>query len=531
MEKKYGNINLSDRGDYRMNHIFLVKNYLIENERNVNAVVRWFPLVFLILCPAVLIAGQAGLVSFTTSALVKICIGIVLLSVLPLVFSHYSYDEAKNRLVSFCVLEFFICVLACSDVVQIRIAYLFVPLISLLYVDSGVYVHTARNCFIAMLVAELSRFIYKYQESLRADGRYQADYMAFVAIVLEYLLIAFLLYYILQRFEEMIASGYKIENRGDGTFSTAAAAISEQIAEGYNTKGLFLDVVHRVEAMTQGQGKKFVSVIDDELPGQMKGDPEKIRLALINLLSDIVQFTEKGEVEFEVSYEKGITPKKGQDITIVCKIRCQEDISEDLRYGNALGFALGKNMIQKLNGMILNKSGGNPFTTYYIISFRQTVDGEETIRQMRSARKREQDLLIAESRKKAENLMYVKAGKALIVDDNEMNQKLVAAILKSYGLDSVCVSTGDEAVKMVQTKEYNLMILDYMMPVKGGLQIAKEIRQLGDPYFEELPLIAMTSNNTEESKAMFYDNRFAEVISKPIKEDELRLAIALCMCL
>jgi len=70
-----------------------------------------------------------------------------------------------------------------------------------------------------------------------------------------------------------------------------------------------------------------------------------------------------------------------------------------------------------------------------------------------------------------------------------------------------------------------------MMPVKGGLQIAKEIRQLGDPYYEELPLIAMTSNNTEESKMMFYDNRFAEVISKPIKEDELRLAIALCMCL
>ncbi len=514
-----------------MNHIFLVKNYLIENERTVNDMIRWFPLVFLIMCPAVFIMNQAGLIECELSFLVGICIGIVVLCVFPLVFSRYSYNESWNRTVCLVIIEFFVCVLAVSEVIDVTIMYAFVPLLALLYVDPAVFVHTARNCFISMLLVEVGKLIYKYQISIKQDIPYQGNYMALVALVIEYVLIMFALYYLLQHFETMISSGYKIQNRGDGTFAIAASVMQEQVEESYNTKGLFLDVAHRVESMTQGQSKKFVSVIDDELPGQLKGDQEKIKLALINILSDFIQYTETGEVQFEVSYEKGITPKKGQDITVVCKIRCEQDLSEDLRYGNALGFALGKNMIQKLNGVILNKSGGNPYVTNYVISFRQMVDGAETIRQMRSSRKREQDMLIAESRKKAENLMYVKAGKALIVDDNEMNQKLVAAILKSYGLDSVCVSSGDEAVEVVQSKEFNLIILDYMMPVKGGLQIAKEIRQLGDKYFEELPLIAMTSNNTEESKMMFYDNRFAEVISKPIKEDELRLAIALCMCL
>ncbi len=514
-----------------MNHIFLVKNYLIDNERKVNEIFRWIPLVFLIMCPAIFIMNQAGMIEYELSFLVGVCIAIVILCVFPLVFSRYSYNEMWNRCICLTIIECFICVLAVSEVIDITILYAFVPLLSLLYVDPSIFIHTARNCFIALLVVEIGKFVYKFQMSIKNDMLYQADYMAFVALVLEYLLLMFVLYYLLQHFESMIASGYKIENRGDGTFATAASVIQEQVEDSYNTKGLFLDVTHRVESMTQGQAKKFVSVIDDELPGELKGDPEKIKLALINILSDFVQYTEKGEVYFEVSYEKGITPKKGQDITVVCKVHCAEDLSEDLRYGNALGFALGKNMIQKLNGVILNKSGGHPYTTHYVVSFRQMVDGAETIRQMRSNRKREQDLLIAESRKKAENLMYVKAGKALIVDDNEMNQRLVAAILKSYGLDSVCVSSGDEAVEVVQSKEFNLIILDYMMPVKGGLQIAKEIRQLGDPYYEEIPLIAMTSNNTEESKMMFYDNRFAEVISKPIKEDELRLAIALCMCL
>ena len=514
-----------------MNHIFLVKNYLVENERKVNDILRWFPLVFLIICPALFVMNQAGMMDYEISFLVGMCIGIVILCIFPLVFSRYSYNETWNRCINLSILEFFICVLAMTEVVDIKIMYVFVPMLAILYVDPAVYISTVRNCAIVMVLVEIGKLVYEFQLSIKQDVTFRVDYMAFIALVLEYALICVAMYYLLQHFETMISSGYKIENRGDGTFATVASVIQEQVEESYNTKGLFLDVAHRVNAMTQGQTKKFVYTIDDELPGQLKGDPEKIKLALINILSDFVQYTEKGEVLFEISYEKGITPKKGQNITVVCKIHCEQDLSEDLRYGNALGFALGKNMIQKLNGVILNKSGGNPYCTSYVVSFQQMVDGAETIRQMRSSRKREQDMLIAESRKKAENLMYVKAGKALIVDDNEMNQKLVAAILKSYGLDSICVSSGDEAVEVVQSKEFNLIILDYMMPVKGGLQIAKEIRQLGDKYYEELPLIAMTSNNTEESKMMFYDNRFAEVISKPIKEDELRLAIALCMCL
>nr|MBQ8253449.1 response regulator [Lachnospiraceae bacterium] len=515
-----------------MNHTLLVKKYLTDNERKINNILRWFPLAFLIMCPALLIASQAGALLFDLSFWIKMCIVIAVLCVFPSVFVHYSYNEMINRCVCLSVIEVFICLIAVIDAFNISLAFVLVPLISTLYLDRSVFVHTARNCFLVMLALKLGVFVYRYQESIKKDIAYEADYMAFVALALEYIIIVVALYFTVQWFEDMVSSGYKLQNRGDGTYTTAAAVIQEQMnEESYNTKGLFLDVGHRVESLIRGKNKKFEMNIDDQLPSQFKGDPERIKLALINILSDFVQFTENGKVTMDVTYEKGITPKKGQNITMVCKIQSSQDLSEDLRYGNALGFALAKNMIQKMDGILLNKSGGSPYLTSYIVSFQQMVDGGETISQMRASHKREQEMLIADSRKKAENLMYVKAGKALIVDDNEMNQKLVAAILKSYGLDSVCVSSGDEAIEVVQSKEFNLVVLDYMMPIKGGLQIAKELRQLGDPYYEELPLIAMTSNNTEESKMMFYDNRFAEVISKPIKEDELRLAIALCMCL
>lgn len=513
-----------------MNQNFLIKNFLAENGRRVNEILRWVPLVFLIICPALLIMYQAGVLKYRFSSILEACVFIVIACVFPLFFSKYAYNEEWNRCVCLTVIEFFVAILAVTEVLDINLLYALVPMLSILYVNTRIFVHSARNCFFVMLAAEITKYSYHMRMWARKDIIYQADYMGFVALVLEYCILMCVVYYLVFHMEKMVALGYAAEGRPDGD-SAAVSQTKDQLESSYNTKGLFLEISHRVESMTKGQPKSLVSVIDEDLPGQLKGDSEKIKLALINMLTDFVQYTQNGEIRFEVSYEKGITPKRGQNITVVCRISCEEDISEQLRHGNALGFALGKNMLQKLEGMILDKSIAGLKKTHYVISFHQMVDGEETIRQLRSNRKHEQDMLIAESRKKAENLMYVKAGKALIVDDNEMNQKLVAAILKSYGLDSVCVSSGEEAVKVVQSKEFNLIILDYMMPEKCGIQIAKEIRQFKDPYFDELPMIAMTSNNTEESKGMFYDNRFAEVISKPIKEDELRLAIALCMCL
>ena len=513
-----------------MNHNFLVKNYLAENGRRVNELLRWVPLVFLLLCPVLVVMKQAGAINYKYSSILEACIVIVIICVFPLFFSKYAYNEEWNRCICLSAIEIFIGVLAMIEVLDIHFLYALVPLLSVLYVSLEVFVHSARNCFFVLLGAELAKYFYHMRLWATKSVSYQADYLGFVILVIEYAVFMVLLYYLVKHMERMIVSGYMTENQEGNSIAKVSDA-RDQLERSYNTKGLFLEVSHRVESMTQGQSKSFVSVIDEELPGQLKGDSEKIKQALINILSDFVRYTQSSEIKFEVSYEKGITPKKGQNITVVCRISCEENISEQLRHGNALGVALGKNMLQKLDGMLLDKSISSFNTTQYVISFHQMVDGAETIRQLRNNRKHEQDMLIAESRKKVENLMYVKAGKALIVDDNEMNQKLVAAILKSYGLDSVCVSNGEEAVEIIQSKEFNLLILDYMMPEKCGIQIAKEIRQLDDPYFEELPMIAMTTNNTEESKAKFYENRFAEVISKPIKEDELRLAIALCMCL
>ena len=517
-----------------MNQNLYMRDFIKDNNRRINGILGKLIAAFLILIPAAVVAWQVDVLVLEKSTLIKVCLLIFAASVIPVIVCRYSYNETVNRCVCLTLMEGLVCLVACNDVISLKLFYVIVPLVSLLYADKAIFIHTARNCFFAMLCV----FLYKFYQT---DNRlhtlrytYQTSYEEILATVLEYLILMLLMYLLCMKERDMILSGFLLEQREDGSYVTAAAAPAkenEQISP-YNTKGMFLEINQKIQSMIRGKDKVFLLHVDYDLPSVLVGDTEKIRLAMINILSDLLQFTEQGTVTMTVTYEKGILPRRGQNITLVCRIDCSEDLTEDLRYGNAPGFALAKNMIQKLNGIFLNKTaGGEVRQTRFVISLLQTVEDEKTIGEIKEEHREEQKELITDSRKKAQNLYYAKQVKALVVDDSPVNCKLVASLLKSYGMQAKTVESGEEAIEELHTRKYDFVILDHMMPVKGGIQTAKEIRQLGDPYFELLPLLVMTSNITEESKQIFYDCGFSEVISKPIKEEELRQALAHCMFL
>lgn len=519
-----------------MNQNLYMRDFIKDNNRRINGILGKLIAAFLILIPAAVIAWQVDVLVLEKSTLIKVCLLIFAASVIPVIVCRYSYNETVNRCVCLTLMEGLVCLVACNDVISLKLSYVIVPLVSLLYADKAIFIHTARNCFFAMLCVFLYKF---YQTDHRLHTlryTYQTSYEEILATVLEYLILMLLMYLLCMKERDMILSGFLLEQREDGSYVTAAvaatpAAETEQAAT-YNTKGLFLEINQKIQSMIRGKDKVFLLHVDYDLPSVLVGDTEKIRLAMINILSDLLQFTEQGTVTMTVTYEKGILPRRGQNITLVCRIDCSEDLTEDLRYGNAPGFALAKNMIQKLNGIFLDKTAGAEVRqTKFVISFLQTVEDEETIGQIKEKHREEQKELITDSRKKAQNLYYAKQVKALVVDDSPVNCKLVASLLKSYGMQAKTVESGEEAIEELRTRKYDFVILDHMMPVKGGIQTAKEIRQLADPYFELLPLLVMTSNITEESKQIFYDCGFSEVISKPIKEEELRQALAHCMFL
>ena len=119
-------------------------------------------------------------------------------------------------------------------------------------------------------------------------------------------------------------------------------------------------------------------------------------------------------------------------------------------------------------------------------------------------------------------------GRVLVVDDVDINQFVLKETLSYYGLEIDLASNGEEAVEKVKANNYDLVIMDYIMPVMNGLEAVKEIRKFADNVsisgknkFKELPIIAMTADTAGGIKELLVSGGYSDYISKPVDLQEL----------
>jgi PAS domain S-box-containing protein len=114
--------------------------------------------------------------------------------------------------------------------------------------------------------------------------------------------------------------------------------------------------------------------------------------------------------------------------------------------------------------------------------------------------------------------------RALIAEDNRINQMLAASILKQLGIASDCVGNGAEAVEAAATGQYDLVLMDIRMPVMDGVTATREIRA-GAAEGARLPIIALTANSDEEDLAAYRAAGMNEVLIKPITLSDMDLVL------
>lgn len=105
--------------------------------------------------------------------------------------------------------------------------------------------------------------------------------------------------------------------------------------------------------------------------------------------------------------------------------------------------------------------------------------------------------------------------KILIAEDNESNYSLVQHILKSYHLTHV--QNGAEAVNKVREEEFDLVLMDMKMPVMGGLEATRKIREFNN----RIPIIALTANAFDADRISALDAGCNEFLAKPLKKSQL----------
>lgn len=179
--------------------------------------------------------------------------------------------------------------------------------------------------------------------------------------------------------------------------------------------------------------------------------------------------------------------------------------------GTGLGLTITKQLVSIMNGTIDVSSEygkGSCFT----VQIPQEIIDNVTIRELE-----QKDKKSSEDAKPQTEALYIPDAKILAVDDNSMNLTLIKALLKRTGAQLDTASGGNECFLKTREKEYDLILMDQMMPHPDGIETLHMIREDRKNKNQKTPVIALTANAIVGMKEQYLAEGFEDYLSKPIE--------------
>ncbi|MGN0578838.1 MAG: ATP-binding protein, partial [Ruminiclostridium sp.] len=120
-------------------------------------------------------------------------------------------------------------------------------------------------------------------------------------------------------------------------------------------------------------------------------------------------------------------------------------------------------------------------------------------------------------RRGAEIRFTAPKARILIVDDNAINLKVAAGLMRPYNMQIITAESGPAAINMLRSKDIDLVFMDHMMPGMDGVEATEIIRATEGEYYKKLPIIALTANAVNGARDMFLKSGFNDFLAKPIE--------------
>ncbi|HEX5839923.1 MAG TPA: response regulator, partial [Anaerolineales bacterium] len=268
------------------------------------------------------------------------------------------------------------------------------------------------------------------------------------------------------------------------------------------------------------KGLDIAYMIDDDVPPGIKSDVTRLRQILINLVSNAVKFTDKGEVVLTVKRGKaenelvftvrdtGIGISEG-NMNRLFQSFSQADSSTTRKFGGTgLGLAISRRLTEMMGGTMRAESAGIGKGSSFLFTIRAepaNVPERRTSRDRLGIQANLQDKCV------------------LIVDDNATNRRILSLQTGKWGMTPRETEFPHEALSWVENGEhFDLAILDLQMPGMDGIRLTRQIRKVRAE--KVLPIILLTSLGRREIGAEDLD--FAAYLTKPLKPSALYDALA-----
>jgi signal transduction histidine kinase/DNA-binding response OmpR family regulator len=312
-------------------------------------------------------------------------------------------------------------------------------------------------------------------------------------------------------------------------FSKITAGKIEFEKTNFNLSDIFYGLYNTFKIKADEKNLKLLTVLDENLPDTIIGDPGKLNQVLINLIGNSIKFTLKGNIEMSCRLldmkedqlliefavkDTGIGIPK-EKLSTIFEDFAQASTDTSRKFGGTgLGLSISKKIVELQGGKIKVDSTLGVGTIFsFSLWFKK---GTEKIEKKEKS----------EARASIQELHGLKI---LVVDDNEFNRVVAVDTLNSLikNLQIDVAENGKIAIeKLKNQKDYKIILMDVQMPEMNGYETTKYIRKHEVLGYSEVPIIAMTASATKPEIERCFDSGMSDFVSKPFDPEILVIKIA-----
>ena len=272
------------------------------------------------------------------------------------------------------------------------------------------------------------------------------------------------------------------------------------------------------KSMCEERNLTFFNDVNSNVPNWIVTDRHKLTVILTKLLDNAVKFTEQGDVRLEALVDNNTTPPQ-----LICIVsdsgpgiaQNQQELIFDpfmqieggftRRHGGmGIGLSICRRLAESLDGTLKVDSEvgeGSRFTLRIPLEVGEPVHLH------------------------APDKLASADSPILVVEDNIVNQKVIAKMLKKLGFKSLVANHGEEALDILKGNTVSLILMDLQMPIMDGFSCTSAIRTSNSDY-KNIPIIAVTANVMDQDKARCAEVKMNDFLEKPLKLNVLRSCLS-----
>ena len=287
----------------------------------------------------------------------------------------------------------------------------------------------------------------------------------------------------------------------------------------FNLNKIFMEVFVVIEQMAAEQNIRIKWEKKEITHCALIGSPGYVKRVMMNILSNAVKYNrENGHIYIscieipseqpEMTTMEFVCQDTGIGMTeefqkCVFEPFAQEHTGSRTKFaGTGLGMAISRKLVEKMDGTITFESEKGVGTTFVIrVPFKIDLDADKHEEQTDASEK------------------SIKGLNILLAEDNELNMEIAEFVLQNEGADVTKAWDGQEAVELFRNSEsgeFDVILMDIMMPVMNGYEATKMIRSLDREDAKEIPIIAMTANAFTEDRIRAKEAGMDEHVAKPV---------------